>query len=362
MSDTIKKSEYSCLCYFIMLSMFWGTTVFSLLQMVRQDSWISILLSAIVNFIPLFIYYLLLNHNPKNNIVANINDGFGKLGKIINLIFIAFCLFTATLVLWNLTNFIASQYLYQTPRLAIAILFMATCFYIVYKGLTAISRCGTIFFIFNIVLFLLAVFSLISDFKIGGIFPIFEYGFVPIIKGTYVNISLNIFPLFFLLIIPKDNIENNKKLIKSFIKTYLVSYITTFLVITVTISTLGINMARLYEYPEYHILKLINIANFFQRVESVLSLQLISVFMMAISFYLYYLKTAFMQTFNIKKFELIIMLGFSIIMVILSRIIFRDDTLAQNFIWHIYPILSGIILFALPIIILVVLKIKKKFN
>lgn len=362
MEETIKKSEYSVLCYFIMLSMFWGTTVFSLLQMVKQDSWMSILISFILNFIPILIYYLLLNHNPKNNIVENINNVFGKFGKFVNLIFIAFCLFTATLVLWNLTNFIASQYLYQTPRLAIAILFMATCFYIVYKGLVAISRCGTIFFIFNIILFILAVFSLISNFKIDGIFPLFEYGFMPIIKGTYLNISLNIFPLFFLLIIPKDNIVNNKKLAKSFMKTYLVSYVTAFLVITVTISTLGINMARLYEYPEYHILKLINIANFFQRVESVLSLQLISVFMMAISFYLYYLKTAFMQTFNIKNFKWLIMLVFSIIMVVLSRIIFRDDTLAQNFIWHTYPILSGVFLFLLPLLILIIIKIKKRLS
>lgn len=359
---TIKKSEYAVLCFFLMTSIFWGFTTYSLFNTSSQDSWLSIIVSFILSFAPLLIYYLLLNHNVKFNIVDLINHYFGKLGYVINIILIIFITLLASGVLWNLINFISSQYLYQTPKLVIAVLFMITSCYVANKGLSTIGRCGTVFFIINIILFLISALALIGKFRIDELLPFLENGLFPVIKGGCFNICYNIFPLFTILIIPKDNIEDNKKMIKSFMKVYLTVFLIMFFVVLLTISVLGNNLANLYQYPEYHILKTINIADFFQRVESILSSQMIFSFFMAVIFYLYYIKTAFIQTFKIKNYDHIISIVFSIIIIFLSQNIFKNTTIAETFIVSIYPIISTVFLFVIPLIILITIKIKKRLK
>jgi len=357
--NTIKKNEFSILSYFLMLSLFWGYTVYSIFEVSGRDSWISMLLSFILSFIPVILYYFLLNHDPKLNIISLINKYFGKLGKVINLIFIVFILLISSMVLWNLTNFISSQYLYQTPRLVSSILFMILATYIVNKGLSTIGRTATILFILNILLFSLSAIPLISKLNLEEFFPILEFGMIKVYEGTYINVSCNILPLFTLLIIPKNNIQNNKKLISSFLKVFFISLITMFIVVTFTNIILGTKLASLYQYPEYHILKTINIANFFQRVESILSMQLIFAFTIAIVIYLYFLINAFKENFNIKKYNSIISIIFSSLILIISRIIFKDTTIAEYFVSNTYPLLSSIILFLIPLFILIVVKLRK---
>ena len=342
-----------------MTSMFWGVTVYSIFEIANQNSWLSILISFILSFFPILIYYLLLNHDPKLNIVELINKYLGKFGIVINMLLILFITFLASIILWNLINFISSQYLYQTPKLVISILFMITCCYVTSKGLQTIGRTGTILFIINLILFLISALALVPKFQMNELFPFLENGMIPVLKGSYLNVSYNIFPLFILLIIPKDNIESNKKMVKSFMKVYLIVFLAIFFVILLTTSVLGSNLANLYQYPEYHILKTINIANFFQRVESILSSQMIFSFMIGIIICLYYLKTAFMQNLKIKKYDNVITIIISIIIIVLSQIIFQSTTVAENFMLHTYPIISSIFLFVIPILILVIVKIRK---
>ena len=158
------------------------------------------------------LYYLLLNHNSKLNIVGLVNKNFGKLGILINIIFSLFALFLAINALWNLTNFISSQYLYQTPKVVITILFAIASSYIVYKGFETLGNSATIFFIINISLFILTILSLFSKIELDKLLPTFEFGLNPVLKGTLIHISYNVLPLCFMLIVSKDNIYNNKNL------------------------------------------------------------------------------------------------------------------------------------------------------
>lgn len=355
--ETIKKNSFCILCFFVMLTTYWGTTTYSLFHTSGVDSYISILFSFVLSFIPLLIYYLLLNHNSKLNIVGLVNKNFGKLGILINIIFSLFALFLAINALWNLTNFISSQYLYQTPKVVITILFAIASSYIVYKGFETLGNSATIFFIINISLFILTILSLFSKIELDKLLPTFEFGINPVLKGTLIHISYNVLPLFFMLIISKDNIYNNKNLTKSFLKIYLLTFVIFFIIVFFTISILGIDLSKLYLYPEYHILKTINLANFFQRVESILSVQIIFSYIIQIAFYLYYVKTSIKQNLKIKKDYLILIFSV-IILIFLSNNIFTNNTLAEYYSYHIIPYINYIVLLGIPLIILLVSKLK----
>ena len=304
MNETVKKTEYSIFAAFLMRCLFTGPVVYSVIHIARQDGWISMLLSLGISFIPLWIYYVLLNHDSKLNIVDLSHKYLGFIGKGLMLLLAIFVFFEASMVLWNMINFISSQYLYQTPLIVISILFMIAIFYLSNKGLSTMGRSGIIMFIISISLFLLAFFSLASKIHVQELFPIFEFGSIPIIHAGSVSLSYNVLPLFVLLIIPKDNIEDNKKMVSSFLKIFLFIFIALFLVVFTVTAIFGIELAALYQYPEFHILKTINIGNFFQRVETLLSVQWIFDSIMAISLYLYFIKKVFTQTFKTKIKEI----------------------------------------------------------
>lgn len=356
---TIRKTEYIFLCYFIMSSMFWGITSYVLLQTSYRDSWLSIIISLVLGIIPLILFYLTLNLSPCDNIVSLINKHFGKFGIVINIILMLVVIIMATLLLWNLITFISYQYLFKTPNAAIAILFMSVIAYIVSKDLSVISRCGGIMFFMVIILFLITFFTLLGKINLSEIKPLLENGFKPVLKGSYLYISNNIFPLYLLLIIPKNNIVDNSNLKKSLFIISLMTIIMAFIVIFCCITIFGAKMAALYQFLEYHILKTINIADFFQRIESILSIQLIFSLIMGSVLYLYYLKTSFKQIFKINKKDNLIIILFSIIITILSLKVFRNSISFELFILNIYPFIS-IILFIIPLIIFIKAKVHPK--
>lgn len=360
--ETIKKNAYCFLSYFLMRSLFVGVATYNIFNIVKQDSCFSIIIGFLISFIPLLIYYHLLNHNPNLNINNLILTYCGNIiGKILISFFILFFLFHTSVILWNLCNFINTQYLFQTPLLAIAIFFMIPVIYIVNKGLKVIGRCGIVFFLMSLFLLILIVFSLTFKINFNNLFPILEVGLKPILNGSFTNIVYNILPIFVLLIIPKNNIEDNKKLTKSFLKIYSFTFLTLLLTIFFTLTIFGIDLANLYQFPEYHLLKVINVANFFQRMESILSFQWLFDLVMTLIIFIYYIKTSIKETFNFKYNKILIII-ISLIVVIISRNIFKNNTLAYQFLGGLYRYICLLFLLIIPLIILIISKLKKKIN
>lgn len=358
MNKTITKNQFSILAIFIMCSLFLGSTVFGTIKLAKEDAWISMILSYLISVIPLFIYYKLLSYNPEINIIELIIKKFKILGKFINLVFIILILFHSGIVLWNLTNFINSQYLYQTPALVITILFLCCIFYIVNAKLNVIGKtAGTIWFITTF-LCSLAFIALSSHIEINNIKPILENGMTNILKGSGVSICYNTLPLFTLLIIPKKNIKNNHKLVKSFLTFYSFGFLFLAGILFFCISVFGIDLATLYQYPEYQILKIINIADFFQRVESIISTIWLFNITMALVTYIYFCENAIVQNFNIKDSKLLIFF-ICLIILLISRLTFKNNTIAENFLLYKYPIIIFIVLFIIPLLILIAIKIKR---
>lgn len=359
MNETLTKGQFAILSIFLSTSLFLGATVYGVIHIAYQDAWLSMIISYLVGFIPLFIYYKLLNHNPKYNIIELLNNKFKNFGKIISGIFIVFMIIHTSLMLWNTSNFINSQYLYQTPILMISILFMIGIIYIVETGITGIGKTGIIIAIMSTVLAIITTIALTPEVELDNLKPMFESGTFNIIKASFISLVYNVLPIFALLIVPKNNINNNKKLAKTFIISYSLVFLFMFIVIFYLITVLGVDLANLYQYPEYHILRLVNVANFFQRVESIISFIWILNSIMGISICLYFCKKATIQTIKNKKFNTLITIIISIIVILITKYAFSNNTVAENFFTNTYPFIITIMFFILPCILLVLLKFKK---
>lgn len=360
--NTIKKNEYSVLTYFISRCFFAGVAIHNVTYIAKQDSWISFIIAFIVGLLPFALFYTLLNFEPSLNIVKLTKKYCGKfVGTIINLIFICSLTFHASIVLWNLSNFINSQFLFKTPILVISIFFMIPVIYTVNKGFKTIGRTSMVLFLMTVIIYLLSLFSLVGEADLSNIFPMFENGVIPILDGALVSLSYCVIAIYPLLIIPKNDIEDNKNLGKSLLIFYFINFISMFIVIFLIITIFGEPLTNLYQYPEFHILKTVNVANFFQRVESILSFQWLFDFAVGLMVFIYYLKTAIQQTFNFEnKFDKLLIIIISSVIIYLSTIIFKNNTVAYDFLGKIYKFVRIIILFFIPLIVYIIARIRKE--
>lgn len=359
----LRNLEICCLYYFIIRANFLGITSSNLLHLAKQDAWISILVGVLLGLIPLGLFLYISNRYPNDTIFSLNKKLFGHcIGKIINFILTFGVAISVIVTFYNLIGFISSQYLNKTPTLAIAIMFFLAITYILTKGITIISRTHVVLLYFAILLFLFATLGLLKEADFDSLKPILEFGWSPIFKGSMSFIAFNILPLFVLSSIPKNNIFETKHYNRNIIITYFLSSITLLITVFSILSVFGPHLALLYQYPEYHALKLISINGFITRVEGIIALHwlfdLFAFIVMGLYFILQFLKDDW--KLSDKASNPVIYL-FSVLLIFAVEHIFKNNTIANFITLHLAPFICFGFFFCIPLIIFfMILKNYKK--
>ena len=293
----ITNLEYGSLIWFIIRASYVGLTINNLIIMSRQDAWICGVLGMVLGLIPLAIFIYI----RKTNInVLDLNKKiFGKAGTLFNFI-IAIGAFCLILILFlSLTNFVNSQFLFKTNYFYICLCFIIPIFYALYKGINAITKTSLLLFYLVMISVLLITFGLFKNVSLDNVKPFFENNFSSLMQGSLFLVAYNILPLFFLLVIPKDKITNYKA--RNSIVFYLLGMFSLINALFLVIGIFGSDLALLYDYPEFHILKKVKIGDFADRLEDILSLEWIIALFMLIVIGLYFISQTFKKTFNLKE-------------------------------------------------------------
>lgn len=363
MKNKISTLQIFSLCWQVMLSVNIGIINYISLSSVNQDGWIAIIISSILGIIPVILYLYLMNYRPEMNFTQLNEYLFGKrFGKIINTIITLLIAFCVVLYFNNLNNFITSQYLHKTPTLFGIIIFSIPVIYLLNQNLTTIGRTGFILFIFGIILLGLTLFGLVGQVDLSNFMPILEHNYSDIFKTSLTIIPYTSFSIILLLSIPKKDIIDSEKLNKRVVFAYFTSFIVVFMACFFVVGVLGNDLAKLYQYPEFHVLKRISIGGFIERVESTLSLRWIFYIFTTLVFGLYFIKQYIKTTFKIKKEKKLNIVSsvVGIILLISSNWLFSSNTESNTMILNVIPIFLYII--NLGITILMVIKTKTKKN
>lgn len=362
MNKKITVLEMCSLTWQLMLSSGIGIAAYVAFFSVKQDAWIAIIVSGILGLIPLFIYLYLMNYKKDLNFFSLNEYLFGKtIGKIINTVIAVIVTICVIIYFFNLTNFISSQYLNRTNNILIIAVLMIPVIYLLLQDLKVIGRTTFILFLFSLILLFFSIFGLLGQVNLNNIKPIMENSFTNIFITASKLICYMVFQLILLLSIPKNEILNNKNFNKSILKTYIFVYIIMTILFFIIISVLGSNLALIYQYPEFHVLKRISIGGFIERVESTLSLRWIFYMFTIVVFGLYFIKNYISVTFNVKsdsKIKIIITL-ISLTILILSNWIFKNNTEGNYVLLNILPAVLYLTIFLIIIIMLIKAKTKK---
>lgn len=353
--------EVCSLYYFVMRASFLGITSSNVLHLAKQDGWISMILGMLFGLIPLVIFLKIQNRYPNDTIFGITKKILRPMtSKVINLLLSIGVFMCVVVIFYNLISFISSQYLNLTPTLAIAIMFFIAITYILTKGITVIARTHLVLLYFSIILFILAAVGLLQEVSLSNLKPMLEFGFKPVLKGSLSFISFNVLPLFILTCIPKNYIFNNQYFERNIILTYLLGSISLIVTLFFIISVFGPHLALLYQYPEFHLLKLITLGGFITRVEGIIALHwlfdLFAFIVMGIYFVMQYMKEDFSLP---DRWATLVMTLVCVGLIFVVEHIFKNNTIANFILLNIAPFISFFLFLLIPLFLWFVSKKRK---
>lgn len=352
----INSLQFGTLVSFTILSTLIGIGFNDVTNIAKVDAYISIILSYIIGFIPIFIFIYLFNQEKTLNEL--IIDTFGKIvGTVIKYLLLLPIIIIGTCSIYSICNFMVSQFLSDTPIIILYIVPAIVILYGLTKGIETISRTSLILYVITIILFLVAVIGLVPQIEFSNYKPMLENGVLLPLKGSIIFALSDIIPIFVILSISKKNITSKEKTTKSIIFFYSISMFLTFLNILMTIGTLGVHLTIMYQYPEYIVLKQISFFNFLDRIENFVTVQWIFRTFISVSLIVYYIQNTIKKDSNSKLLPALILA----ILIALDLILFKNNTIFTNFITKVYPYINLAFL-VMMIIISIAVFIKKRKN
>ena len=356
----MKKISYLELAAIIIIQTvtpFFGICFSILKENTGTNLWLSAIISYILGFIPILLIIFISKYEPELKLSEKINKLYGKkIGFIINLLISIILIGFSITILYNINNFILSQFLYRTPFIISSIMLMLVIIYCVNKGINIIFKVGYILLMINLGLYLVNVFSLVEHIDIENFFPILKENTNNILP-TAIKISfINYLPLLTILIVPKNKLTIKEKYTKTIIISYIIGILITFGLIIVTFGVLGKDLVNTFEYAEYIVLRKITLFGFLERIENIISLQWIIGTFVYLTLLINNIKENI--SFN-KKYNKIITVLIGILLIVLTIIIFKNNVIFDNYVKHIFPyIISSLI--AIYIIIILKISLTKK--
>ncbi|TCO74417.1 GerAB/ArcD/ProY family transporter [Marinisporobacter balticus] len=327
----------------------------------KKDVWLAIIMAMLLAMFILLIYARLQFIYPNKDLFEIIEICFGKfIGKGMIILYTCFFLDLTANVLRNYGEFINIVSFHNTPLVIPMLCIIILCAYAIKQGIEILGRWGSFFIIIPIVSLLIVVSLLISKMHINNILPVLNNGIKPVFRGAF-----GVFCFPFTQILPFTVAFSTFKTKRSPYIVYMLGLFIGGIVIFVTsltdILVIGINDASSLYFATYTAVSRIDIGNILQRVEALSAIIFILGGFVKISIYLLSTCKGISKIFECTDYRLIV-IPISLLVINLSYLSFDSSMQyyefdADIFSYYIFPFQV-----ILPIIILIVAEIKKKYN
>lgn len=357
----LEKGKISPLQMFgLMIAFLWGSTIIIIPSAVAvsagRDAWLSILLGALAGSGMVVIYSVLALRVPGHNFVQYSELILGKVpGKIAGLALIWFALHLGSLVVRNFGDFLNASILPQTPMVVINGMIVLLAVFAVRQGLEVIARVNDVLIPFLIFLILLLTALSLPNLEVNKILPVLEGGYQPVLKGA---LAATGFPfaetVLFTMIMPYVNrpglVGRASQL------GVLLGGLLLFSIVLRTLMTIGPGHTAKDWYPVLEAVRMIDIYNFIQRVESVIIINWVGLGFVKIVICFYAFVLGLAQWLNLKDYRPLV-LPAGVLMVALSIFLYGNyvEEVAFAFISPPYKLTVALVL---PLTMLIVASIR----
>lgn len=251
-------------------SLFLGGGISLMLKYGSKDAGLAIILGFLLGIALIYLY---------SYVSFDSIQEYLKKHEILNLIIkgflLLFYLFMIFYLLTIFAIFIYSFYLPFTKTIISCTPFVLLAVYLSSKKMTGIIRVSKILFYINLILIVIKYTMLAPYLNLENFLPVFTIGFKNLFKTALIFAIFTTSP--YLLLI------DNKTSFKTNLKCYSANFIIILLMIFYLIGVFGGPLAQTFSYPEFSILRQINVFNFIQNIESFLAVNWLFDIFIAIS-------------------------------------------------------------------------------
>ena len=357
MNTKISKKGFSSIIYFLTQVMFLRVGTSMILNSCENGSIYSIILGSIFSIILLLFILKIYNYEKDLTLFEKIEKLYGKnIGFLINIILTTLFLFLFIYLLWSVNSYVQNKYLDATPNYIILLLFLIPTIWCANSNMKVISKVSFSLFIISIIMVIFSVSNLFIKIDLENFKPLFNTSFITIFKNAIVFCSFFTIPVFMILLTPKNMIHDSKNLTKTMLKFFILSEINYILIFIFIIGIFGIDLAKIFSYPEYSLMKKINYFDFIQHVENIATIQFLYCLFISNVMCLKFIKEYLRHIKCNKKIPFFIIIG---ICLFISLNLFNNTTIGYNFIKKYYIYIYFIPLLILIFISNLIIKIKK---
>ncbi|MGP4108654.1 GerAB/ArcD/ProY family transporter [Virgibacillus sp. L01] len=325
----------------------------------EQDMWLSPIWGSVTGFLAVFLAIQLNKRYPGQTFIQYSEKIVGKLlGKIIGLVFIFFLAHTCGIVLREYGEFVKGNFLPTTPMMVVMGSMTLVCALAVRGGIEVVARSAQIFVPIVTVLFVLIILLLTPELEPANLYPVFENGIMPSLKGAVVpgGWYLEFFMISFLL----PFLSNRNKAVKWSVMTVVAVMLTLVIINMVTLFVFG-NITADFTYPVMEAARFISIAEFIQHLDSIVMAIWVGGIFVKISVFYYAVVLSTAQWLNLADYRPMVF-PIGIFIAILGFWSAANLQELEKFLSSIFPVYAFAFLALIPSILLVIAVIRGKFS
>ncbi len=268
----------------------------------KTSVFMSLVYSYFIGLLILILFLKIFKFLPDLDIFEKIDRVFSKVSSKIVSFILGLLVFSLSLIIFfRVTTFVSHEFLIDTPVIFITLILILPIVYLLMFNFDLMGRMATFNSVLGILIIVFNILALRKGMDLENLKPILNNDFVHIAKSSIVFAFSYYVPLFLTLVIPKNNITNNKNISKSLVKCYSFSFILIGFIFFTIISVLGVNVCEVYTYPSYVVLKNINVLNFIENIENISIIVFLLFMSFTVSFCLMFLKRLISFHFKLDK-------------------------------------------------------------
>lgn len=318
--ETITIRQAVCI---LIMFIFGSSVVMGVSSEAAQDSWISLLLAAVFATPAILVYARISRLYPEKDLFEIIESALGKIaGKIIVVLMVWYAIHLGALVLRNFSEFIQIQTMPETPQLPIMIAMILVVVYMVKSGIETMGRWSI--FMLSVVVLVVVITVLLSLNKIDftNILPVMEHDIGTIAQGSF---QLFTFPYAetVLFLGAANAIKKNDSPYKAYLYAMLIGTVVLLTVIWRNTLLLGPAMVNTEYFPSYVAVRIIEVGEFFSRIEGSIAMNFILAGIIKIAVCLMAASKGTARLFGIEDYRRLVF-PVSLLIVALCAVVYRN--------------------------------------
>ncbi|MFJ7183711.1 GerAB/ArcD/ProY family transporter [Lysinibacillus xylanilyticus] len=325
----------------------------------KQDAWIAAIISVVLSLLLIKLFVTVGKQTPTLTFVEANEKILGRFfGKITSIGFIILCFLSAGELLYFIGIFMKTEIMPETPMMAFAFLFSIIIIYAAFLGIEVFARSAEILFAMFILIFIVFVVCISPSVHMENLQPIMETPAKSLFFSITRLMGIFSFPLVILLMIFPSTVNVHESAQKGFYIGTILGGIVLIAIITLAILVLGPANTASRTFPSYSLAQRISIGNFLQRIEVIMAaMWIISIYIKTFMFF-YAGVIGISQICKINNHRPLI-LPFGLIILGLSQIVHPNIIHSDIYNRETWPIFSFFFAILLPLVLLLVAKIRK---